>query len=162
LIIQILEAREAQKFYFQAVANGTYAVDTFFFMSGFLVVTLFLKNYKKFAKAHGEESKMQTPVQWFTKTGLLIFYRYGRLTPIYLLVLLYSVVGTKFAYNQTVFPNNPDLIDHVTCEKYWWRNVLYINNWFPKDEICMIWSWFLANEMQFYAMAILLLIISLR
>jgi len=53
----------AQKFYFQAVVNGTYAVDTFFFMSGFFVVTLFLKNYKKFAKVHGEKPETQTPVQ---------------------------------------------------------------------------------------------------
>jgi peptidoglycan/LPS O-acetylase OafA/YrhL len=138
------------------VANGTYAVDTFFFVSSFLLVTGFLKKYRC------QDSKVQTPMQWLTEVVHLILYRFGRLTPVYMLILLYSEVGMKFAYNQTVFPNNPDLNDHVTCGKYWWRNILYINNWFPKDEICMIWSWFLANDMQFYVMGTLLLVVFLK
>lgn len=33
---------------------------------------------------------------------------------------------------------------------YWWRNLLFIQNLFLHKELCMNWSWTLANEMQFF------------
>jgi len=38
------------------------------------------------------------------------------------------------------------------CPEYWWTNMLYINNFYPKSsgEQCLGWSWYLANDMQFY------------
>ncbi|XP_036144092.1 nose resistant to fluoxetine protein 6 [Monomorium pharaonis] len=49
---------------------------------------------------------------------------------------------------------------HETCAKYWWRNLLYINNFFDVDAMCMSWSWYLANEMQFFVIAVATLILS--
>lgn len=75
---------------------------------------------------------------------------------------------------------------HENCAKYWWRNLLYINNLFGRDAIvrahlikilkirdiqnfskifivlqCMSWSWYLACDMQFYVIAMMLLILSI-
>lgn len=72
---------------------------------------------------------------------------------LYLFRFRYIVNGSLFT---------PGMRDHVTCEQYWWRNILYINNWYPLREFCMIWSWYLANDMQFYIIAILLLTLSVR
>ena len=38
------------------------------------------------------------------------------------------------------------------CSKHWWTNLLYINNFYPTDtgEMCIGWSWYLANDMQFF------------
>ncbi|KAJ8300277.1 hypothetical protein KUTeg_021796 [Tegillarca granosa] len=44
--------------------------------------------------------------------------------------------------------------DYNQCTKYWWRNLLYIQNFFP----CMAWSWYLANDMQFFIISPLILI----
>jgi hypothetical protein len=96
LFKQIRQVLAGNEFLFQIVANGTYAVDTFFFLSGFLVVVLFLQGYKKlFAGKNEAKSKHQTPLQWLKGTGLLIVYRLGRLTPVYMFVLLFSEVGLK-------------------------------------------------------------------
>lgn len=66
----------------------------------------------------------------------------------------------RYLFNSSVF--TPNIRDHITCEKYWWRNILYINNWYPLQEFCMIWSWYLANDMQFYLMAVFMLFLSVR
>lgn len=66
----------------------------------------------------------------------------------------------RYTYNGSVFP--PGLPDHVTCPKFWWRNMLYIQTWYPFQQLCMIWSWYLADDMQFYVWAIVLLILAKR
>lgn len=48
------------------------------------------------------------------------------------------------------------------CNKYWWRNFLYINNLTEIKEMCIGWTWYLANDMQFYIFAVVLLLISRR
>lgn len=41
------------------------------------------------------------------------------------------------------------------CHKTWWTNMVFINNFYPTAtdtvmEPCMEWSWYLANDMQFF------------
>lgn len=48
------------------------------------------------------------------------------------------------------------------CADYWWTNLLYINNLYPFPGIlrgCMGWSWYLANDMQFYIISPLFIIL---
>ena len=44
---------------------------------------------------------------------------------------------------------------HKPCKEYWWANLLYINNLVPwkGDEMCNHQSWYLSNDMQFYIVA---------
>lgn len=72
----------------------------------------------------------------------------------------FIVLFYRMTYNQSVF--SPALADHVNCNQYWWRNILFINNFYPLTEMCMMWSWYLANDMQFYIIAMVLLILSTR
>ena len=40
----------------------------------------------------------------------------------------------------------------MPCNKYWWSNLLFINNlvpWKMNDE-CIGWVWYLANDFQFF------------
>lgn len=41
----------------------------------------------------------------------------------------------KYAMSVTVF--SPQIIDHNTCEQFWWRNVLYVNSLYPRTEMVM-------------------------
>ena len=34
------------------------------------------------------------------------------------------------------------------CVNNWWRNLLYINNFFPSQECCLGVTWYLSNDMQ--------------
>ncbi|XP_050071838.1 O-acyltransferase like protein [Anopheles maculipalpis] len=168
-----------RSFLYQLVGNATFSVDTFFFISGLLIVYLYMKSVTKSGQPASktlptEESNgtatsgnRESPASRNTtlggasrKVGLSILYRYLRLTPVYWFTIVTNEIILKWTYDRSVF--TPGIIDHITCDRFWWRNILYVNNWFPFTEMCMIWSWYLANDMQFYVIAIVLLMVSSR
>ena len=132
------------RFSFQVVGNGFFSVDSFFFLSGVLVAYLTLREMEK-------------------KNGrfpFLHFYihRYFRLTPTYAFVIFFSwALLTHLVYA-------PDISLGISvvgnCAKYWWTNLLYINNLYPWEEVnaCFGWGWYLANDMQFYIISPFILI----
>lgn len=50
----------------------------------------------------------------------------------------------------------------LNCEQYWWRNFLFINNWWPMSEMCIVSSWYLSADFQCFLISIIVLVISLR
>ncbi|XP_050332310.1 uncharacterized protein LOC126760599 [Bactrocera neohumeralis] len=140
--------------WYQFVGNATFSVDTFFFISGFLLTLIFLKQEKKYPDDTGQFLRRS-----MKETGFVLLYRYIRLTPAYLFVILFNDFALRQTFNNSVFQPN---VAADTCSSYWWRNILYINNFYPLSEICMIWSWYMANDMQFFVMASLLLVLSTR
>ncbi|KAH3746188.1 transmembrane protein NRF-6 [Pelomyxa schiedti] len=125
-----------------------YSVDTFFFMSGFLIAYLLLKDLAEKGRNHPN---------YF----LYYFHRYWRLTPSYALILFASITVIirwqrgPFAWRIVI-----DGVELANCEQYWWTNLLYINNFYPwSNNYCISWSWYLANDMQFYIVAPLFLVL---
>ncbi|KAK9498898.1 hypothetical protein O3M35_003448 [Rhynocoris fuscipes] len=143
---------------FQTINNGAYSVDTFFFISGLLVSFLYFRTTSKH-----DMSKL-TKATGFTSSFLefmgLIGYRFARLTAPYFFVLGCVQVSMKWFHYNSVFETPTS--DYVNCPKYWWRNVLYINTLFPVEDMCMLWSWYLADDTQFYVLGAFLLILSIK
>ncbi|XP_016948893.1 uncharacterized protein LOC108023763 isoform X2 [Drosophila biarmipes] len=139
-----------RSFWYQVIGNATFSVDSFFFISGLLVTLLYLKQDRK----HPAEPCLFVK-RSCSETLMMLLYRYLRLTPVYLFVVIFNDFAVRQGLETSVF--QPAKIEHNTCRVYWWRNILYINNYFPQNEMCMMWSWYMANEMQFYVMAALLL-----
>ncbi|KAH8395608.1 hypothetical protein KR222_003309, partial [Zaprionus bogoriensis] len=142
-----------RSFWYQIIGNATFSVDSFFFISGLLVTLLYVKQERK----HPTEP-CSFVRRSFTETLMMLLYRYLRLTPVYLFVVLFNDFAVRQGLDSSVF--QPAKIEHNTCRIYWWRNILYINNFFPQHEMCMMWSWYMANDMQFYVMSVLLLALS--
>uniref|UniRef100_A0A1I8IL75 NRF domain-containing protein n=1 Tax=Macrostomum lignano TaxID=282301 RepID=A0A1I8IL75_9PLAT len=119
---------------FQVIANATVSVDSFFVLSGLL-------------------SHLPRMGGGLRKINWLMFYvhRYWRLTPPYLLVMATYVSLFQYVYEGPMYPQAPAAID-PQCPTDWWKNALYINNLFSAESGagCMGWSWYLANDMQFY------------
>lgn len=59
----------------------------------------------------------------------MILYRYFRLTPVYLLVIGLVQVSMKWYHDHSMI-ELPTALDYEACEKFWWRNALYINTYF--------------------------------
>ncbi|XP_042896782.1 nose resistant to fluoxetine protein 6 [Parasteatoda tepidariorum] len=129
--------------FFQVVLNAWYSVDSFFVLSGFLMSYLYFQ----------ERTKRRSEIAWIN----FYFHRFLRLTPIYVIVL---------AFFATVLPllgSGPfwywfDFKVEEHCQNTWWRNLLYISNFQDLLDQCMPWSWYLANEMQFFILSPIFLI----
>lgn len=59
-----------------------------------------------------------------------------RLTPAYMFVLLIAEISMRWIHNNSVF--EPISQNHISCDKYWWRNILYINSLFPMNDMVSI------------------------
>lgn len=141
----------APRFSYQAVSNGFYSVDSFFFLSGLLVAYLTLREMKR------RHAKGKT---WLAFPALSYYiHRFLRLTPGYAFVLFFvwqvaPLMGSGPLWNSSIQPQ-------VTyCDKYWYSNLLYINNFLPEDfnQQCVGWGWYLANDMQFFLISPVMLI----
>ncbi|XP_048777957.2 nose resistant to fluoxetine protein 6-like isoform X2 [Ostrea edulis] len=123
----------------QAIFNALVAVDTFFVLSGLLTSYLLLK----------QMSKTKGRINWF----LFYFHRFWRLTPVYMMVIgMYVTI-----YPHLIFGPNKTNADE-TCKRVWWKNFLYIDNFFGIKDLCLGWSWYLNNDMQFYILSPLMIV----
>ncbi|XP_017077650.1 nose resistant to fluoxetine protein 6 [Drosophila eugracilis] len=142
----------AEKVFFQYVSTAPLLVDVFFTISGFLQTYNFLRNVNqmKEVRRNGLWGNMKL-------FGKLLFHRYLRLGPLYLVVM--GSVDLAFAYigDVSVFHIN-ERFDEL-CPQYWWRNLLFIQNLFDHREMCANWSWSLACDMQFFLLANIVLFI---
>ncbi|CAL1277769.1 unnamed protein product [Larinioides sclopetarius] len=126
---------------FQIIMNGFFSVDSFFVLSGFLVAYVY---FKQAPKRNGE-------IPWL----YYYLHRYIRLTPVYMIVLAFFAAVGPFLGSGPLWP---DYTVIPACKDNWWWNLLYINNFQNMSDWCMGWSWYLANDMQFYVITPLFLI----
>ncbi|XP_012225930.1 nose resistant to fluoxetine protein 6-like [Linepithema humile] len=137
----------------QVFTSATLAVETFLFLSGFLMTYSYLKHEK------GQEKTIPIPYKAkLNKFFFLIIKRFIRLTPAYMMMIGITQLNW-FWYDKTSQFYMSDKL-HELCAKYWWRNLLYINNLFDYSTMCMSWTWYLAIDMQFYIISVGLLILS--
>lgn len=132
-----------QRWSFQAVVNAFVAVDSFFALSGLLLAYLTLKEMKK------GQGKFR--INWF----MFYFHRFWRLTPAYMLLMMISVCLSRYFGDGPLWPDQGMEVNY--CKDTWWKNVLYINNFFT-EQSCFGVSWYLANDMQFFVLSPLMLI----
>ena len=125
-----------------------FSVDSFFFMSGVLASYLTLIEMQKL--------EGRFPVLTY------YLHRYLRLTMVYAFVLFFWWILTVHLGNgpmwRAMFGEDSEL--QKNCQKYWWTNLLYINNFYPwkwMDE-CMPVGWYLSNDMQFFVLAPIIII----
>ncbi|GFQ66255.1 nose resistant to fluoxetine protein 6 [Trichonephila clavata] len=126
--------------------NFTIPVGSFFFMSGFLLV---YSTWKKLEKSDGK-----------LNVFMFIFHKYWRMTPALALMiaafLVLPVISSGPLWNSTLDP------PINACERHWWTNLLYINNFWDSEDYCLIHTWYLAALMQFHIMGIIILLLSFR
>lgn len=119
------------------ILNATLSVDSFFYLSGFLVTYLVMQELYKKKRIN---------------LVLYVFHRFWRILPPYFLAL--SVLWQLLPHlgEGPFWPQVDTYVSRTSCDKYWWANLLFINNFVPKEyqDQCMGWSWYLANDMQMY------------
>lgn len=133
--------------WFAVITVGTYAVDVFFFLSGFLA------SYVILARMHKRRGKGE---------GCLatVLHRWIRLFPLYAFVMLFTTGFLPLLANGPAYFLYADN-DLNSCTYQWWTHFLYINNFYGLTsgndlDYCIGWTWYLANDFQFFLVAALL------
>ncbi|XP_066245048.1 nose resistant to fluoxetine protein 6-like [Euwallacea similis] len=137
--------------YAQYIASAHISVDTFFYISGFLMAYLYFK----------QELSKKSVVQQVIAVPMMIVHRYLRLTPANAMCFVGAVYLFKYLQNGPFFSYgvHTGLID--PCKKYWWTYFLYIQNYynFHYDEsLCIPTTWYLSADMQLFLITPLILI----
>ena len=146
-VIEIIYA--SKKWYFAIVMSAYYAVDVFFYMSGFF----FVFSIQKY---------LNRKINKFKIVFIGIMLRIFRLLPF----MLIAVFG--FTYLLPFFSNGPKYSGVIFatkgCLKNYWDTLLFINNLidYPltiEDASCFNHGWYLACDMQFFIYSMLIMII---
>ncbi|KAG8190540.1 hypothetical protein JTE90_004115 [Oedothorax gibbosus] len=122
------------------------AVDTFFMISGFLLV---YTTWKRLVLSGGKLNVFRFMIQKFwrlypslgvTITLFLVYHYYGS-GPIF-------KVSTQESFS--------------ACYTHWMWNFLFINNWWRVNDMCLPHTWFLSALMQSHLVGVILLIVAYR
>uniref|UniRef100_L7LX95 Nose resistant-to-fluoxetine protein N-terminal domain-containing protein n=1 Tax=Rhipicephalus pulchellus TaxID=72859 RepID=L7LX95_RHIPC len=119
----------------QGLANGTVTVDTFFFISGLLVVYVTMK---QLASNGGNTSWLQFYV-----------HRYWRMTPLMMAVIAFCAVLLPYCGDGPRWKESIATYD-LTCKANWWVNAMYLQNFIHRTEMCLNHTWYSAVDFQFY------------
>ena len=124
--------------------NGSSAVDIFFFLGAFLVAFLFLKQLKTL------KGKFK-PVIF----GFVYLHRFIRLYPLIFFSLFFWWCIVPYwgsgPYSSRFYEYQQN------CDNIWFYEVLWLDNFTTKGADCIGWVWYLANDMQFYLFAPIIL-----
>lgn len=52
-------------------------------------------------------------------------------------------------------------LEQERCQVSWWKNILYINNYYGNDALCMFQSWYLAGRLENLLSCMLLLLFTI-
>ncbi|XP_024918268.1 O-acyltransferase like protein isoform X2 [Cynoglossus semilaevis] len=115
------------------------AVDTFLLMGGLLSARTLLNFIKR---ADGEMNA--------TLVARYLLNRIKRTQPLNIFIMCLAI-GLS-----SLFSLQPHQFLGTGCKKYWWANVLLVNNLIG-NHICIPWTWYISLDFQFYATTPLLL-----
>ncbi|XP_017110764.1 nose resistant to fluoxetine protein 6 [Drosophila elegans] len=129
-------------FFSMFVVHGIYAVDTFFFLSGLLLVMIALRLMDR------TKGRLNIPMMYL--------HRYLRLTPLLAFAILIYMKILPLMGNGPL-RGSVSFDDYASCEETWYWTLLYVQN-YATDNLCISHSWYLAVDMQFFIFAPFLLI----
>ncbi|CAG9853885.1 unnamed protein product [Phyllotreta striolata] len=133
------------------ISTSLLTVDTFFYMSGFLVAFLYMKERKKPLAVH------------IKQVPLMIIHRIIRITPAVAMLYFFTITILKHLGSGPMWKHGTEILAKP-CRQYWWTFFLYIQNYFNSysrnhdEDYCLLHTWYLSADMQMFLVCPLILI----
>ncbi|XP_059045951.1 nose resistant to fluoxetine protein 6-like [Achroia grisella] len=126
------------------MTNSTLVVQVFFVMSSFLLAHKLLQQRR--------QGQHVPKISTFFHT---MFNRIIRMSPSYFLVVWFASSWWERAGDGPMWA---PLVgsEAAVCRHKWWTHLLYLNNLIYPDDKCLIQTWYLAADMQLYALSLVL------
>uniref|UniRef100_A0A8C2AAP8 O-acyltransferase like n=1 Tax=Cyprinus carpio TaxID=7962 RepID=A0A8C2AAP8_CYPCA len=133
------EMVERNPLYVFAFSGPVYlAVDSFLLLGGLLSAKSLLSSIQR------ADNTLS-----FSLVAHFLFKRFKRIQPLHLFIVCLTIGLFSIVQRGVFWFIAEDEI--YSCKKYWWSNLLLINNLFTITDICAPWTWYLSIDFQFYA-----------
>lgn len=141
------DMNEAPEWTMHVCGSAIFGVDWFFFSTG--MVTCYVCFLQK-------RVKTISAIEWL----YTIFHRYWRLAPIYIILFWYakSLLHLTSSGPMWDYGTNNMTLRAICQRESWIYPLALVSNWHPLHEECIMPSWYLGNDMQYYMITPLLLI----
>ena len=126
--------------YFQITLTGLMAVDSFFWLSGFLQGYLMTQQFNSHKKVN---------------YIMLVVHRFIRILPVYMFVVLVTWATSKYMGSGPMWYDAEKKM-HGDCDQVAWTFPIFLNNFIlpSGSNNCLVGAWYLPNDMQFYLLSI--------
>lgn len=124
--VKFLESRETNWMVYLIFKNGSFAIDSFFFVSGILLCQTFFNSSREL-KIHNV-SRISEQLKHFF---LLVSFKILKILLPYVTVIQLLRIAMKH-FNENSILNVPSH-DHFTCDNIW-KNLLFLDNFGPYSE----------------------------
>ena len=135
--------RVCESAWFQLIINGWVLVDSFFFISAFLLTTnqmrlLFRTNGRiNFVRVFLARLLRIAPSAWFLLSIIFFLPVFAPRGPLW-----DEYIGEQLRY----------------CNQAWWANLMFVNNWLPYERMCMLHTWYLSADIQLFVGSLVFLV----
>ncbi|XP_045490649.1 O-acyltransferase like protein-like [Pieris rapae] len=128
------------------LTNGSIGVQGYILLSSFL----FIHNFQLMELRHKISS-----IQLFF---IMLLRRVTRILPVYMFMVYFTATWSRFLGDGPLWIPIMDK-EAQLCRLKWWSHALFIHNLYRPNDRCLLQTWFVAVDMQLYALAILLAIL---
>ncbi|CAH2057853.1 unnamed protein product, partial [Iphiclides podalirius] len=133
-----LDMNDDFKRYASFLSHTSVVVDTYFMMSGLLL----MKSFKP------ETGRSISPFKMLLK-------RYFRLIWVFIVIILVAVTATPYLYGGPLWPKYAK-VEKEACEKTWWVGLLMLGNYVSTRDICMQITWYVPADYHLAALSTIL------
>ncbi|XP_026815122.1 nose resistant to fluoxetine protein 6-like [Rhopalosiphum maidis] len=127
------------------ILTSTNLVDPFFFMSGVLMQLTCYKSYQK-VKSGSILKKITSP----------IIHRVSKMLPAYCAMMAITAHIVPHLGDGPLWPQKT-WNEAEICKNYWWTNLLFISNLVDIKYECLIVSWYVLCDVQFFIIGVIIL-----
>ncbi|KAI5724799.1 hypothetical protein M8J77_007310 [Diaphorina citri] len=123
------------------LSSGTHMLDTFFFISGFLLAWGIIQKLNK-----------NRTLNYST----MILNRVVRMYPMYILIIAFTIWVLPYVGEGPMWKPYAEA-ESQYCKQSWWQNLLFVSTLNDYGDLCIASSWYVSTDFQLFLISLVLI-----